>query len=113
MSITLQNPNGPTGKLAVIGSVSMFSDKYFNEEDNAMIFDVIISILSSEKLQLNAVDAQDPEIDPYLQLPDISRLANNFKSCLEGSGDISTNVDEMFDQKLYSMDMHLIPKVIE
>ncbi|KAM3173550.1 hypothetical protein ACTXT7_012290 [Hymenolepis weldensis] len=109
----IENPNGPTGKLAVVGSVAMFTDAYINKEDNGKIFDVLLSFLISDKLNLNAVDAQDPEIDSYFQIPNISILANNLKACLEESEEIPKRVEDIFDQKLYAFDTSLVPKVLE
>nr|CDS25343.1 intraflagellar transport protein 52 [Hymenolepis microstoma] len=109
----IENPNGPTGKIAVVGSVAMFTDAYINKEDNGKIFDVLLSFLVSEKLNLNTVDAQDPEIDSYFQVPNISKLANNLKACLEESEEIPKRVEDMFDQKLFAIDTSLVPKVLE
>ncbi|VDK35669.1 unnamed protein product [Taenia asiatica] len=106
------NSNSVPGKLAVVGSIAMFTDAYINKEDNAKIFDVIISFLTSETFKLNAIDAQDPEIETYFQIPDISTLANNLKACLQESDEIPRNLDAVFDQKLFAMDTSMVPKAL-
>eukprot|EP00108_Taenia_solium_P010813 TsM_001071200 transcript=TsM_001071200 gene=TsM_001071200 len=106
------NSNSVPGKLAVVGSIAMFTDAYINKEDNAKIFDVIISFLTSETFKLNAIDAQDPEIETYFQIPDISTLANNLKACLQESDEIPRNLDAAFDQKLFAMDTSMVPKAL-
>nr|CDS18299.1 intraflagellar transport protein 52 [Echinococcus granulosus] len=106
------NPNGGSGKLAVVGSIAMFTDAYINKEDNAKIFDVIISFLTSETFKLNVIDAQDPEIETYFQIPDISTLSNNLKACLQESEEIPRNLDAVFDQKLFAMDISMVPKAL-
>lgn len=90
----------------------MFTDAYIHKEDNAKIFDVIISFLTLETFKLNAIDAQDPEIETYFQIPDISTLANNLKACLQESDEIPRNLDAVFDQKLFAMDTSMVPKAL-
>ncbi|KAL5106125.1 hypothetical protein TcWFU_003135 [Taenia crassiceps] len=108
----IENSNGGLGKLAVVGSIAMFTDAYINKEDNAKIFDIIISFLTSETFKLNTIDAQDPEIETYFQIPDISTLANNLKACLQESDEIPRNLDAVFDQKLFAMDTSMVPKAL-
>ena len=50
------------GKLAAIGSVHMFSDQYLDKEENAKIMDVVFQWLTTDKVVLNAIDAEDPEV---------------------------------------------------
>ncbi|CUT99008.1 intraflagellar transport protein 52 [Echinococcus multilocularis] len=108
----IENPNSGSGKLAVVGSIAMFTDAYINKEDNAKIFDVIISFLTSETFRLNVIDAQDPEIETYFQIPDISTLSNNLKACLQESEEIPRDLDAVFDQKLFAMDTSMVPKAL-
>ncbi|KAL7057561.1 hypothetical protein AAHC03_016925 [Spirometra sp. Aus1] len=103
---------GQTGKLAVAGSVAMFTDAYITKEDNRKIFDILLSFLTTDNLKLNAIDAQDPEIDTYLQIPDIASLANNLKACLQESDEIPRNISSVFDQSLFSMNTSLVPKAL-
>ncbi|VDL99822.1 unnamed protein product [Schistocephalus solidus] len=100
------------GKLAVVGSLAMFTDAYITKEDNRKIFDILFSFLTTDNLKLNAIDAQDPEIDTYLQIPDIASLANNLKACLQESDEIPRNISSVFDQSLFSMNTSLVPKAL-
>ncbi|VDD79728.1 unnamed protein product [Mesocestoides corti] len=106
------SPEGAVGKLAVVGSLAMFTDAYINKEDNARIFEVLITYLASDAVKLNAIDAQDPEIETYFQVPNIANLANNLKACLQESEEIPRNLDAVFDQKLYAMDTSMVPKAL-
>ncbi len=90
----------------------MFTDAYVCKEDNAKIFDILISFLTSDSVKLNAIDAQDPEIETYFQIPDIASLANNLKACLQESEEIPRNLETVFDQKLFSMDTSMVPKAL-
>lgn len=50
------------GKLVVLGSSHVLSDQYIDKEDNDKLREVIFSFLTSDNLQLNALDADDPEV---------------------------------------------------
>ena len=50
------------GKIAVLGSVHIFSDQYVEKEENSKILDVIISFLTTDDIKLNQIDAEDPEV---------------------------------------------------
>ncbi|RUS76081.1 hypothetical protein EGW08_016155, partial [Elysia chlorotica] len=55
------------GKIAVVGSVHMFSDQYIDKEENAKILasillDVLIQYLTTDEIKLNVIDAEDPEV---------------------------------------------------
>ena len=50
------------GKIAVLGSVHVFSDQYVEKEENGKILDVIISFLTTDDIKLNQIDAEDPEV---------------------------------------------------
>lgn len=53
----------PGGKLAVLGSVHIFSDKYIDKEDNDIVRDVLFRFLTSSDIKLNQIDADDPEVN--------------------------------------------------
>jgi hypothetical protein len=40
----------------------MFSDAYLDKEDNARIFQVFVDWLTSDRVQLNSIDANEPEV---------------------------------------------------
>jgi intraflagellar transport protein 52 len=61
---THTNASGsPGGKLAVLGSVHIFSDKYIDKEDNDKVRDVLFRFLTSSDIELNQIDADDPEVN--------------------------------------------------
>ncbi|KAJ8032906.1 Intraflagellar transport protein 52-like [Holothuria leucospilota] len=100
------------GRLAVVGSVMMFSDQYLDKEENSKIFDVILSWLTSDEVSLNAIDAEDPEISDYNMLPDTAKLADKLRCCLQEIDDTSRDFNTLFDSKLFQMDTTVVPKVI-
>ncbi|OON20426.1 intraflagellar transport protein 52-like family protein, partial [Opisthorchis viverrini] len=101
------------GALAVVGSAAMFSDAYVTKEDNLKILEILLSYLSNDAIKLNIIDAEDPEIEPYHQVPDITSLANNLKSCLQESDELPQNFAELFNQGLFNMNLSLVPKALE
>ncbi|XP_033645180.1 intraflagellar transport protein 52 homolog isoform X1 [Asterias rubens] len=100
------------GKLAVLGSVHMFSDQYLDKEENAKIMDVLFQWLTTENVVLNAIDAEDPEISDYNMLPDTAKLADNLRCCLQEHDDTPRDFNSLFSSKLYTLDTTTVPKVI-
>ena len=76
------------GRLAVLGSAAMMSDTYIDKEDNSKVKDVILSFLTSDEVQLNKIDAEDPEVSDYTMIPDTSRLSDLPRVCLQESEEI-------------------------
>lgn len=94
----------------------MLSDKYLNCEKNDGFRDIIFSFLTTDKIMLNNIDAEDPEILDYVMTPDTTILAENIRGCLQESTDDSfmySDYIHLFNQKLYSLNMKCVPKVLE
>ncbi|XP_022102569.1 intraflagellar transport protein 52 homolog isoform X2 [Acanthaster planci] len=100
------------GKLAVLGSVHMFSDQYLDKEENSKIMDVIFQWLTTDTVTLNAIDAEDPEVSDYNMLPDTAKLAENLRCCLQEHDDTPKDINSLFRSKLYTLDTTTVPKVI-
>ncbi|XP_005108178.1 intraflagellar transport protein 52 homolog [Aplysia californica] len=101
------------GKLAVLGSVHMVSDQYIDKEENSKILDVLINFLTTDDIKLNPIDAEDPEINDYSQLPDVARLSEQLKTCLQESDDIPRDITSLFDNSMFKLDTSLVPKSIK
>lgn len=54
-----------TGKIAVLGSGHMLSDKYLNCEKNDRFRDIIFNFLTTDNVILNNIDAEDPEVNNF------------------------------------------------
>lgn len=60
----------------------MFTDQYFDKEENAKVFDILIKWLA-DGMELNAIDAADPDLlDPH-SIPDIMHMSKKLKMCLQ------------------------------
>lgn len=53
---------GKLGKLAVIGSGHLLTDKYINWEENDKIREILFDFLITNKITINEIDANDPEV---------------------------------------------------
>lgn len=101
------------GKVAVLGSILMFSDQYIDKEENGKFLDVIIQWLTTDKIELNSIDANEPDIADYHYLPETIQLSNTLKSCLQESDEIPKDFTTMFDTRLFKLDTSLIPEAIK
>lgn len=70
------------GKIAVIGSYQMFTDDYFDKEENAKLFDFFIKFLMTQEVHFDK-NITDSMIQDYTYVPEITELAEGLKSCLE------------------------------
>ncbi|VDO22893.1 unnamed protein product [Haemonchus placei] len=75
---------GANGRLVVCGSVHMFCDQYIDKEENSKLFDAIMEYLI-DGYELNKIDATEPELSDYVQIPDHVRLSEELKVCISKS----------------------------
>ncbi|KAI8847275.1 hypothetical protein BC829DRAFT_396849 [Chytridium lagenaria] len=106
------DPDGK-GKIVVIGSADMFSDRYIEKEENSKLLDVVIKLLTTDSIQLNAIDANDPDISDYHYVPDTVKLSETVRSTLLESEEIPKDFSTMFDLKLFQFDTSLVPKALD
>ncbi|KAH6576957.1 hypothetical protein BASA60_004300 [Batrachochytrium salamandrivorans] len=91
------------------GSAQMFSDEYIEKEENGKLFDVLIQLLTSDKIILNSIDSNEPDISDYHYLPETAKLSETLRSCLQESEDLPKDFTTMFDMKLFKFGTDLIP----
>jgi intraflagellar transport protein 52 len=102
----------PAGKILVIGSGQMFSDTYIDKEENGKLFDVLIQFLTTDKIQLNPIDANEPDVSDYHYLPDTAKMADVVRSCLQESEELPKDFTTLFDVNLFKFDTSLIPEAL-
>lgn len=56
---------------------------------------------------------EDPELSEYVQVPDITALADRLRSCLQEADELPRNWTTLFADKLYKFDTDLIPEQIK
>ncbi|KAJ3209464.1 Intraflagellar transport protein 52, partial [Clydaea vesicula] len=101
------NPSGK-GKLLVMGSVQMFGDQYIEKEENGKIFDVILQWLTTDKIVLNTIDSNEPDVSDYHYLPATAKLAESVRSCLQESEELPKDFTSMFELNLFKFDTSFI-----
>uniref|UniRef100_A0A1B6HN52 Uncharacterized protein n=1 Tax=Homalodisca liturata TaxID=320908 RepID=A0A1B6HN52_9HEMI len=107
------HPESGGGKLVVLGSCHLFSDSYIDKEDNDKLREVIFAFLTSDNVELNTLDSDDPEITDYCQVPDTCHLADLPRGCLqEAVDDVPTDYTRLFDHSLSSVNMDMVPAVL-
>eukprot|EP01137_Pigoraptor_chileana_P014410 Opistho-2@5008 len=104
---------GRRGKVAVIGNTLMLSDTYIDKEENAKIQDVVFQWLTSDKVQLNSIDAEDPDVNDYHFLPETAALSERLRSCLQESEEIPKDFSQLFNHSLYKLDTSVIPDAVK
>ncbi|XP_078411148.1 intraflagellar transport protein 52 homolog isoform X2 [Cetorhinus maximus] len=100
------------GKLAVLGSCHMVSDQYLDKEENGKIMDVVFQWLTTNEIQLNQIDAEDPEISDYTMLPDTAKLSDRLRVCLQEGDENPRDFTTLFDMSVFKLDTMALPKVI-
>ncbi|XP_056293775.1 intraflagellar transport protein 52 homolog [Pseudoliparis swirei] len=100
------------GKLVVLGSCHMFSDQYIDKEENSKILDVVLQWLMADNIQLNQIDAEDPDITDYTMLPDIGCLAEQLRVCLQVGDENPRDFTSLFDMSLFNLSTDALPQVI-
>ncbi|KAM6981472.1 intraflagellar transport protein 52 homolog [Aplochiton taeniatus] len=100
------------GKLAVLGSSHMFSDQYLDKEENSKIMDVVFQWLMTDNIQLNQIDADDPEITDYTMLPDTGCLSDRLRVCLQEGDENPRDFTSLFDMSLLKLSTNTLPQVI-
>ena len=46
----------------MLGSTHIFSDQYLDKEENSKVQDVLFRLLTTDEINLNPIDADDPEV---------------------------------------------------
>ena len=81
-----------------------------------MIFEFLTSVTGSSGgvgLELNRIDAEDPDISDYNMIPDTCMLADQLRVCLQESDEVPADYTRLFDTRLYSISTSLVPAAIK
>ncbi|XP_065311440.1 intraflagellar transport protein 52 homolog [Dermacentor albipictus] len=103
---------GVSGRIVVLGSCHLLSDHYLDKEDNSKVKDVLFHFLTNDQVQLNAIDAGDPEVFDYNPIPSLSTIADAPFCCLQEGEELPNDPMELFRKQLYTLDNSMLPVVI-
>jgi len=115
-NLTPTSPNQQGGKIAVLGSGHLLSDKYIDKEDNSLICQFLIAYLTTDSFQPNAIDAEDPEVSEYTVVADTGSLAERLRPCLiETSQELPLDYTSLFPptESLFRITLDIVPQVID
>lgn len=73
----------------------MFTDKYIEKEDNALLLQIVLQYSIEKDVQLNTIDADNSDISEYHSLPNISLLANQPMPYFQESEKISSDFTKL------------------
>ena len=105
-----------SGYVFVLGSWQMFSDSYFDLEENSKIFDFILSIIVTDKNLKPFQPEKEIGNDNLMNkncVPNIEALSEKLKSCIQESSDISHNFLSQFKHKLFEANFNHLPEALE
>ena len=77
----------PCGRLCVLGSSYLFHDDWLDKDENGKLVDVLLRWLTgAEDVVMDPLDAEEPDVTEYHQLPDTEALGERVKCCLQERG---------------------------
>ena len=105
----------------------MFSDAYLDKEENEKVLDVLFQWMTG-KLQLNAIDAEAPDVSDYHFLPSTAKLSEDLRVCLQDGDEaglvhcmaidadrgvqIPRDFTKLIETPLHQLDTRMIPESI-
>ncbi|XP_061544792.1 intraflagellar transport protein 52 homolog isoform X2 [Phycodurus eques] len=101
-----------TGKLVVVGSCHMFSDQFIDKEENSKILGVVLQWLMTDTIQLNQIDAEDPEITDYTMLPHIGCLSEQLTQYFQEGDENPRDFTSLLDVSFFSLSTDTLPQVL-
>jgi len=110
LAAVYQGKNGK-GRMAVVGSVEMFGDEYFEKEENSKIFEFLIKYLLTNEVEFEwSKEEENPE---YNYVPEVAEMADKLKSCLQESEELPLDYKTLFNHDLFKFDVDLIPEAVK
>ncbi|GFU11840.1 intraflagellar transport protein 52 [Nephila pilipes] len=101
------------GRIIAFGSTMALSDSYISKVENIKLLSILITLLSEDDIQLNAIDIQCPDITDYSPMPDIGKLAEFPYTCLQESEEELFHSALVLRTKPYQYDNRHVPKVLD
>lgn len=106
-------PASKSGRLIVMGSAQCFVDEWIDKEENAKLQEIVFRwLLKDKSVNLNHQDAEDPDLNEYVRLPDTQALSDRLRSCMQESEELPKDFTRLFDDSLFKFDTSLIPEAL-
>ena len=101
------------GRLCLLGSSYMLSDDWYDKDENAKVIGVLLNWLMHGDVNMDPIDAEDPDVSEYNQLPDSEALAERVRCCLQETEEVTKDFTTLFDDALFKFDTSLIPEAVD
>ena len=101
------------GRIVVLGSVAFISDSYVEKEDNFLLLEIMLEWLTGSNININQIDADDPDVSDYYYLPYTAKLANRVYFSLQECDEIPRDFTRLYSHALYKLDSSVLPSVLE
>ncbi|KAL3663178.1 hypothetical protein V7S43_011588 [Phytophthora oleae] len=106
-------PASKSGRLMVFGSAQCFVDEWIDKEENTKLQEIIFRwLLKDKSIRLDHQDAEDPDLNEYVRLPDTQALSDRLRSCMQESEELPKDFTRLFDDSLFKFDTSLIPEAV-
>ena len=77
------------------------------------IANVLVDFLTTDSVNLHAIDFEDPEISDYNMIPNSVLLSDRLRVCLQESDEVPTDFTRLFNTRLFSISTSLVPPAIK
>lgn len=103
------------GRLCLLGSSYVVQDNWFGKDENAKLMEVLVVWLTGTggEVTMDPIDAEDPDVSDYHQLPDSEALAERVRCCLQETEDVTKDFTTLFDDALFKFDTSIIPEAVD
>lgn len=105
-----------SGKLFVLGSWRIFSDGYYEKEENEKVFEFIMNNIG-ETVTESFEPVIEEEINEKFKIrkitPNIEVISEKLKNALQESSDISNTFFNKFDYQLFKAQFDLLPEALQ
>jgi len=106
--------NKGAGRIAVVGSVRLVDDDFYELEKNRQVMDTLVRwLLNVNDCDLNFGYGEEPELSDYHHIPHTQGLAMNLRSCLQENESLPRDFTQLFDDSLFKFDTDLIPEAVK
>lgn len=90
------------GVIVTIGSSHVFHDSFIQKEDNFILMETTLYLLTNPSFGLNPIDSENPDILDYTYLPDLEHLSDQPISCLE-EGESVPEFTKLFSREVFEL----------
>ncbi len=101
------------GRLIVLGSADIFTDDWIDKEENNKLCDLLFGWLLNEIDLDMTSDRQDSDLSEPTTVPNIEKISEVLKPCLQGMDEIPRDFSKLFDHSVFKFDFNLVPQVLQ